>query len=521
MVCKSGAKPAYHADVEQTRPRRGGDMSDKSAPTTSPGGEAASADAPRRDTAVPEAGGGAKADAKSANPTPDAKPADAKPATKPDAKPAPKSDAKADAKPAPKPDPKPAPKKPAGDAQKGAAVAPAKPKGAPPAQPARGKGGPPRRGGPPRTIDYHRARFQRRHAVLIASFLLLVIAPTIYATWYLHFRAADQYASRLAFTIQSEDGPTLSTIGEFLGGGDAGGADDADVLYGFMRSQNLVAKLQEELSLRQKFNIHEDTDWYFSLGDDPSIEALVDYWESMVLVAVDTGIIEVEVRAFTPEDAQGIAQAVLDDSTLLINRLSSRAREDAVRDARMSLENAEQRVRDVRREISDLRARSQIVDPSLDLQGQMARLGELETQLTNEQLRLDQLRQFASDDDSRVITAERRISSLQSTIEAERAKLASSQGEGGALSTSIGRFEELTVDRELAERAYAVALGSFETAKLEARRQQRYLSAHIEPTLSQSPQYPERYLLGALVFAFLFLGWVVLVMISYNVKDRR
>lgn len=378
-----------------------------------------------------------------------------------------------------------------------------------------------RRPGPPRRpIAQTRARFRFRHWLLVASFVLLVVAPTAFVNWYLHVRAVDQYASQLAFTIQSDDGPTLSTLGAIFGSTSGGAADDAEVLYGYIQSQNLVEKLQEELDLRTIFNRPEATDWWYSLGDDPSIEALTDYWKSMVLVSFNAGIVEVEVRAFDPQDAQNIAQAVLKESTLLINRLSSEAREDALREARVYLEEAMNHLRDVRLRLAELRAAEQRVDPSLDVQALMERISRLEAQLTAEQLKLDQLRQFADESDSRVVSAERRIRSLDVAIAEERAKLASN-GAGETLSEAVGKFEALTVDRELAEQAYGVALASFENAKGEARRQQRYLSAHVAPTLAETAEYPERYMLGGLSFIFLFMGWVVLVMIAYNVKDRR
>ena len=55
----------------------------------------------------------------------------------------------------------------------------------------------------------------------------------------------------------------------------------------------------------------------------------------------------------------------------------------------------------------------------------------------------------------------------------------------------------------------------------EARRKQSYLSDHITPTLAETAAYPERYILGGLVLVVLFLVWVVLAMIGYNIKDRR
>ena len=51
----------------------------------------------------------------------------------------------------------------------------------------------------------------------------------------------------------------------------------------------------------------------FTLGDDPSIEALHAHWRRMVdgRLRSDAGIIHVAARAFTPEDAQAIAEAML------------------------------------------------------------------------------------------------------------------------------------------------------------------------------------------------------------------
>ena len=57
-----------------------------------------------------------------------------------------------------------------------------------------------------------------------------------------------------------------------------------------------------------------------------------------------------------------------------------------------------------------------------------------------------------------------------------------------------------------------------------------YLSAAViaaslalpeKPTLAQSSIQPRRFLLTALVALFLFLGWAVLALIYYSVRDRR
>ena len=58
-------------------------------------------------------------------------------------------------------------------------------------------------------------------------------------------------------------------------------------------------------------------------------------------------------------------------------------------------------------------------------------------------------------------------------------------------------------------------------ARAEARRQSRYLAAHVEPTRAERALYPRRATLIGLAALFLTLGWSVLMLIWYNVRDNR
>ncbi len=88
-------------------------------------------------------------------------------------------------------------------------------------------------------------------------------------------------------------------------------------------------------------------------------------------------------------------------------------------------------------------------------------------------------------------------------------------------SSGLGEFEELVVDREFAEQSYTLALATYQQAEAEARRRHRYLAAHIEPTLSEDPEYPDRPLLIAAVFLLALAAWSILVLAGYNIRDRR
>jgi capsular polysaccharide transport system permease protein len=119
-----------------------------------------------------------------------------------------------------------------------------------------------------------------------------------------------------------------------------------------------------------------------------------------------------------------------------------------------------------------------------------------------------------------VVQADRRIAAITARIEDERSTL-DLTGVAGSLPEVVGRYEELLVDLEFASTAYTQTLAGLAAARAEARRQSRYLAPHVRPTLAESALYPRRALLAGLAGGFLLLGWMILMLVYYNVRDNR
>ena len=62
---------------------------------------------------------------------------------------------------------------------------------------------------------------------------------------------------------------------------------------------------------------------------------------------------------------------------------------------------------------------------------------------------------------------------------------------------------------------------AYDAARNEARRQSRYLAAHVPPTLAEKSEYPDRGSTMALVAVFLTLAWAFMVLAAYAMRDRR
>jgi capsular polysaccharide transport system permease protein len=363
---------------------------------------------------------------------------------------------------------------------------------------------------------------RRRHWGLIFSLLFFVALPLAVIGWYLQERAVDQYASTLGFSVQRENTEVSTSL---LGGltGTGSGSKDADVLNEYIRSQELVSYLDSELDLRMIWS-KPDNDPVFAFREDGSIEDLHSYWNRMVTIYYDasTGLIEVRVKAFEAQDAQDIAVSIIEQSTLMINRLTTAAREDAISFARAELVSAEARYLEARQELQAWRTETQIVDPSSDLTGQTTLINQLESQLAQALIELDLLLDTTRAGDPRVSQAERRITVIEDRIESEREKFgAAGVGRSGeAYAELVNTFEALMVEQDFAQQAYLAARSALEAARVEAQRQSRYLEPHVRPTLAETARYPERYTMFGLSALFLMLIWTIGALIYYSFRDR-
>ena len=375
------------------------------------------------------------------------------------------------------------------------------------------------------------ARMQTRHYGLIASFAAMVLLPVGLVAGYLYTRAADQYASTMAFTVRSED--ISSSAADLLGGigaglaGASGGSvgTDADILYEFIHSPDMVRRVSEQIDLVAVFSAPRDRDPVFALAPDSTIEELTDYWSRMVTISYDSGshLMEVTSRAFTPRDARAIAETVFSESSRMINALSDIARDDSTRYAAEDLETALARLKSAREALTQFRLENEIVDVEADIASQMGLLSGLQAQQTEALIELDLISETARAGDPRLEQAQRRLSVIEARIVEERQKFgAGGAGPGGeSYANTVAQFESLSVDREFAERAYASALSAYDTAKAEANRQSRYLAAYITPTLAQQAEYPRRIRLIVMTALFATLLWIIGSLVFYALRERR
>jgi capsular polysaccharide transport system permease protein len=377
-----------------------------------------------------------------------------------------------------------------------------------------------------RVTDRAPVKILRKRSVLWLTFLLCVLLPWLAGAIYYAQFATDRFVARAGFSIRGIDtNPGIDGIGALTGLASTGSTtSDSYIVLSYLGSRELLEAVDRTLDLRGVYS-SADIDFLSRLYAKATIEDFLDYWEQRIQTQFDptSGIIEFEVQSFSPEHAQEIAAAVLNLTQIFVNEVSANARKDALRFAREEVELQEVRLRQALGSVRDFRASEQSVDPAASAALEIELIASLESRLIDVNARVSALRQTLDESAPSLLALRRNAEALAAQITQRRGAIGSDNiGEAGvsAVTQQLALYEELEVERSLAQQAYASALESLEQARRDADRQQRYLAIHLRPQTAESALYP-RSLRNLLVLGFaLFAAWGIGTLMTYSVRDH-
>lgn len=365
----------------------------------------------------------------------------------------------------------------------------------------------------PKALTYERSRPAWWRRVPIA-FIIIVVGPTLVAMIYYLLIAAPRYVSEARFVVRAPNQGVPSSLGMALQGvGIASGQTDAFIVHEYIASRDGLRDLSRRQDVAAMVR-RPEADFlsrYPRFSDETSFEGLYKAFQRFMTVGYDsgTGLSTLRVEAFRARDAQAMAETLLDGGETLVNRLNARANDDAVQEANTAREQARTRVAEAQQQLSAFRNREQFIDPTLTAREGSELIGSLLA--TVAQLRAERSQIAATAPQSpQLPTIDSRIAAFENQIASERAKIA---GTSGSLAPKIGAYEDLTTQREFAERELASATSALLVAEQEARRQNLYLERVVSPSLPDRPTQPRRWLGILTVFATVMLiygvGWLV------------
>ncbi|OYU46882.1 MAG: hypothetical protein CFE31_19350 [Rhizobiales bacterium PAR1] len=357
------------------------------------------------------------------------------------------------------------------------------------------------------------------------SFLAFVLLPALLYLVYATFFATRVYVSEFKLVVRSaerneslKDG--LSSLTRLARVESTGSHQEAQIVISYVKSRAIIEDLGSRETMLRYFG-RSDIDFFSRLGKNKPIEDIFDYWISRVTATIDalTGIITIRVRAFSATEAQEIANKVIANSETLINNLSVRTRNDALKQSMSEVDRAAASLASIRQELLEFRNRSGMIDPV----GEVKSLGSVIVALTLQKTELEA--QAASTVGTlainSVVERQRRaqIESLNEKIEELKGKLTNNEAKD-AVSQKLKEFEQVKLRVLFAEKIFELTQKEYETARKDSARQQFFVAAIVAPTLADSPTYPKIFSEFFLVFVVLVVGWGIIVLLVGSILDH-
>jgi capsular polysaccharide transport system permease protein len=357
------------------------------------------------------------------------------------------------------------------------------------------------------------------------SFALAVLLPTVLVGLYYMFFASDQYRSEMRFAIRGTERSTLENLGLAAIPGASSQAPDAYIVIDYIHSKQVLKDIQQKLGIdmRQYFAKPEIDFWYRTDASMP-LDEFIDYWRWMIDASFNstTSITTFEISAFTAEDAQQIADAVLRVSDELVNELSAKAREQLIKNAEVEVQRTEDRLANARKVVESFRNKIQAADPSAIAESDQRLLSEMESALIELKTRRSALLETVDINAPSVRVIDREINARTAELELKRGSIGSgtSAVPGTSLSSQLSEYNALMLEQEFAEKAYTTALASLETSQAEARRQERYFAIVVEPSTPEIALHPLGVLNTLVAFASLCLLWLIGYLVAQSIRDH-
>ncbi|SON54431.1 Vi polysaccharide export inner membrane protein VexD [Hartmannibacter diazotrophicus] len=368
-----------------------------------------------------------------------------------------------------------------------------------------------------------------RPPLYMTTFILFVVIPSLASLLYLAFIASNQYEAVSRFAVRTAVGelpvelpesgqggsPNLTGVSYVVG-------QDAYIIVSYIRSSAILQDLSGSVDLDAIFRSPR-ADFWARLKKDAKAEELLAYWNGMVSASVDgpSGIVTIRVRAFTPEDARTLLEAIIRASEELANTVSKRARDDLVQRVEIEVRQAEGAVRKALGDLQKYREDVGYIDPVKTA----TMNGQLLLQLLGEKIRLESeyfvSSRMTSENAPGLKSKRALLQTVTDQIDKLKASLTGSADTNDSIAASLVRYETLELHRVFAEKLLSSSQDALERAKRKADRQQIYISVFVPPSLPEESGYPQRLAMSFIIPVSLMVVWGIFALLVATIDDHR
>ncbi|MEQ8898176.1 MAG: capsule biosynthesis protein [Roseovarius sp.] len=351
-------------------------------------------------------------------------------------------------------------------------------------------------------------RRRRKLALLMSRLLAFVFLPTFIVGYYYFNIATPMYSTKSEFLILTADGAGSSPASGLFSGTAFATGQDSIATQSYLQSKDATLRLDQDVGFREHFS-QSWIDPIQRLDPGATNEAAYSIYKKYVKLGYDPteGVIRMELSTADPEVSEQFSQKLIEYAEERVDHLSQEKRQDAVKTAIASLEDAKAERRAAQERLVTLQEGS-ILDPEGEVANIRALIQNVELQLQEKQLALNTQLNNSRPNAAKVDSLRSQIEVLERELAKQNARLTDATESSSSLASQAAEIQMAQADLATADLVLQSALEAKRGSEIEANKQVRYLTVSVTPVASQDPSYPrafENTIVAFLIFAGIYL----------------
>lgn len=359
--------------------------------------------------------------------------------------------------------------------------------------------------------------------VLLERTFNIAATAIVLAMVYWGFIASDRYVSEASIEIERTDmvGASSLDFGSLLSGVGSGRSKDQLLLREYLRSLDMLKKLDAKLDLRGHYS-DSSRDLLSRLWvKERRQEIFYQHYLSRTSIELDeySGLLLIKVQAYEPKMAKAIAEMLVSEGERYMNELGHVVARDQVTFLEKQVAEMAQRAIEARRELLAYQNEKGMLSPQALAETLQGTLNRLESQLTDLKARRAALLGYLSPEAPGVVEINLQIQAIEKQIEHEQGRLTSPKGR--TLNVTVEEYQRLELVAKFAEDIYKTALVALERGRVESLRTLKKVAVLQSPSLPDYPLEPRRiYNIIAFTLAALLLAGIIHLLAAI-IRDHR
>jgi len=319
----------------------------------------------------------------------------------------------------------------------------------------------------------------------------LLIVPVLASAIYFYFIASNRYVTRSDFVIRkAEDSEVASggsALANLLGKTNQASIEDGRYLKTYLQSPQVLHDLSRTYNLETAYAPNR-LDPFAGLKKGSSKEQRLKFFKKQVAVSLDelSGAIVLRTVGLTPQTSLDLNRFMLATSEQFVNRLNQDISLKQLGFAEEELQRSRYKLEKSKNNLLDYRNKNSVIDPKLEADLASQTISKLQEKLV--QLRVDLATmklQYRDINEPEMVSVSDQIKELEKQIEIERKTVLSSKGLD--FNRRAADLVKLESDVSFNTDSYKLSLSAVEKARIESRRQQKFMALLSAPQLPEDP----------------------------------